>query len=63
MTAAPQGEHVWDRFHAGWHALAVVVPVFTGVLFWVDQGLSTRSRLLASLLLCAFSCGTAAAPA
>ena len=54
MSAAPQGEHVWDRFHAGWHAVAVVVPVSTGVLLWVDDGLSTRSRLLASLLLCAF---------
>ena len=51
MSAAPQGEHVWDRFHAGWHAVAVVVPVSTGVLVWVDDGLSTRSRLLASLLL------------
>ncbi|GAA0267222.1 sensor histidine kinase [Cryptosporangium japonicum] len=54
MSAAPLGEHVWDRFHAGWHAVAVVVPVSTGVLVWVDDALSTRARLLASLLLCAF---------
>lgn len=54
MSVAPEGEHVWDRFHAGWHAVAVVVPVSTGALLWVDDGLSTRAQLLASLLLCAF---------
>ena len=54
MSAAPQGEHVWDRFQAVWHALAVVVPVFTGVLVWTEDGLSTRARLMATVLLCAF---------
>ncbi|WP_426502391.1 sensor histidine kinase [Dactylosporangium sp. McL0621] len=52
MNAAPTGGHAWDRFHAGWHLVAVVVPVLTGALVWADDALTTRSRLLASLLLC-----------
>ena len=54
MNAAPPGAHVWDRFHAGWHSVAGVVPVLTGALVWADDALVTRSRLLASLLLCLF---------
>ncbi|WP_433040899.1 sensor histidine kinase [Dactylosporangium sp. CS-033363] len=54
MTEPPPGGHAWDRFQAVWHLVAVAAPAITGALVWTDDSLTTRARLLASLLLCLF---------